>query len=287
MLTTKDFWDKYYEGLYIDNCDHLRIIFIQNDEQDMKINKVRKWFKTKTIYDSVNDYIYHNAILTNLTSKEGVPIYTLLMPFHDIAVATNDASFLEAFKNTTGGFSILIRKNKSSNSDDRAGDVDGYYVVINIDTYNWFQRNNFASINSFLLAHEVGHCLNDHPRHQLKKIKKDISKTELRMENKTCIKREVNADKSGFKAFYDELRDATLDTDFPYSFDARCLQHYVNYLYTIYGKKNLDYILEWFRLHEQDIEYLFKKKLGLHLNYKAMTSEDFARRKQFEKYFVK
>ena len=280
----KQFWNKYYNPKRTPGVlyDFLSKDFKARDKKVMKDEGRSGFFKFNKI--STIDFIYDLAKKTPFKSNEGHDIYMLETSFHEMMLICENVDFINEFKDTTGAFSICIRtrdKNKET-------ETLGYYIVIDSDVYDYCEKYDFIKyVKYFTISHEIGHCINDDPIHQLD-LPDEIAHTGDRMEVQECIDREINADIIGYKEvilskwfgdFYFPI-DLVLGTKY------RKFQHVLNWMFCIYGKENLNQLRIAHNIEIDRLDNLGRKFLDTSV-YRYQSSEDIARQKVFRDFFKK
>ena len=254
---------------YIDkNFPGLLRKLLKQEKEDRKESKIRK-----AKYKSIDDYIWNTSAIIPFKSKEGNEIYMNEVSFHMLNLMFPDEKFIDRWIDTTGAFST---------SYDLIDDSVGYLICINSDVYDNLSEN-MDYIKYFTIAHEIGHCLNDDMIHPLN-LDHSITSTEKRMEVKECIKRELNADKTGYEEviYTDWFGDFKFNPKLTLTVTYRRYQHVCNWLYCTFGNMGVGILKLYFQTN--NLLDIGSKFLDLTV-YKGTSTEDKKRRKLFEKYF--
>ncbi len=255
--------------IYIDdNFPGLLRKLLKQEKNDRKVSRMKKGK-----YKSIDNYIWKTSAPTPFKSKEGNEIHMNEVSFHMLDLMFPDEKFKDFYMDTTGAFSAAY---------DLIDDSIGYLVCINSDTYDNLPKN-MDYIKYFTIAHEIGHCINDDMIHPLN-LDHSIISSAKRMEIKECIKRELNADKTGYEEviYTDWFGDFEFNPKLTLTVDYRRYQHACNWLYCVFGDMGVTILKLYFQTN--NLLDIGNKFLNLAV-YKGNSSEDKERRKLFEKYF--
>lgn len=260
MKTMKEIVKEKY-SYFSKFCDHL----IQSDEKIIeKINTSKERevlpFMSKCFTFSED---------TGLRDDADRRIFLAEVSWHDVAVSCNisEEEFIDQ-ANNSGACCIGIHTRDVTTGEKE--DVD--LVLINRDVYDIFSECDMKYVKYFVIAHEIGHCMNgdcyigDHDR---------------------SIREEIEADIRGYEFLYTGwFGEFKFNTDRVMVPTVRRMQHILNCLMMHFGRKNADYIMkQYFSNYNGDYAKLFQEFWLDDGRYLNQSEEDLKRRKVFEQYF--
>ena len=231
--------------------------------------------KMKKGFSSIDDYIWKTSGKTPFISDEGIKIYMNEVSFHMLDMMFPDEKLVENYIDSTGAYAKAY---------ELVDDSLVYVVIINSDVYDFIAEKDLSYIKYFTIAHELGHCINDDPKHPLD-VDSSIAYTEKRMECKECIERELNADRTGYDKIiyeYDWFGDFEFNSKLTLTTIYRRYQHVCNWLFCRFGRNGLKVLEEYFK--SDNILDIGSHFLNLKV-YNCNSTEDKKRRRLFEKCF--
>ena len=269
-------YDEYIDVLVKRNISK----FKSNDKKTIKT--FYKNLKKYKIMNNFNKSFYHICQLHDtelpFTSKEGHKIYLSEFSFHEAMLLTNKNDDHYWWFDTTGAYCCYFYyENEDGDS------IPEYYIIINSDVYDYYNKYEATKNFKYLaIAHEIGHCLNDDPLHPLDHDFGD--KPELRMYEKDCIDRELNADKLGYdiieKGFFGDF----CWNKYSMTNVERQSQHVLNWLFCRFGKDNIDKLMKFLGIPDENYVSLGSRVLMID-KYLNVSPEDQERLDLFKKTF--
>lgn len=245
----------------------------------------------KTFYNNIKNYklmrrfnksLYHLCQFYGnelpFVSKEGHSISIAEFSFYEAILVMDKNESSDWWFDTTGAFCVNFFY-----EDEKGNIVPEYYIIINSDVYDYYDKYEATKSFKYLaIAHEIGHCLNDDPLHQLDH---DFGDTpELRMYVKDCIDRELNADKLGYdiikKGFFGDF----CWNEYSMTNFQRQSQHILNWLFCEFGKDNVEELMKFFNIPDDKYISLGPKFLRTN-HYLNVSPEDQERLDLFKKTF--
>ena len=240
--------------------------FLAQNKKCVKMIKKndRKIFKGKV----KNDFYQNLAMMssdTECVSNNGHRIKYSYCSWREAFFDSTDRNnfrYLASLYQTTGAMAFRIY-NYGTNEYD-------YIISLNSDAYD--RLSDRVTWLSF--AHEMGHCLLDHPSHPLSD---DVGRN---------IEREIDADNAGFnflkKTKVFDLNEY-VDREHLVGKDGFRIKHIANCGMTIYGKENIEVICDNFNKEKFDCLETIAKRF-INLDSDETSEEDSAREENFRKF---
>lgn len=240
--------------------------FLAQNKKCVKIIKKndRKIFKGKI----KNDFYQTIAMMssdTECVSNDGHKIkysYTSWREAFFNSTDRNNFKYFASLYQTTGAICFRIYNYGTDKYD--------YIISLNSDAYDHLSDR----VTWLSFAHEMGHCLLDHPSNPLPD---DV---------KRSIEREIDADNAGFnflkKTKVFDLNEY-VDREYLVGKDGFRIKHIANCGMLIYGKENVEVICDNFDKEELDCLETIAKRF-IKLDSDETSEEDSAREENFKKF---